>query len=168
MRTDSILTGQGGRAELLAAFFGDRDQMHDFRTLQEHVAPKTTSDLVFKGAVAGTARSVYTGLIHMRKGAKGANAFQTNRNLVLSEGAHADSVPNLDIEENDVRCSHASAVGPVDTQQRFYLESRGVPGAVAERLIVLGFFAELLERVHPSVRDFVLSNITERGRAVMA
>ena len=155
-------------AELLAAFFGDADQMHDFRTLQEHAAPKTTSDLVFKGAVGGTARSVYSGLIRMRRGAKGANAFQTNRNLVLSDGAHADSVPNLDIEENDVRCSHASAVGPVDTQQRFYLESRGVPGAVAERLIVLGFFAELLERVHPSVRDFVLSNITERGRAVMA
>jgi Fe-S cluster assembly protein SufD len=168
MRTDSILTGQGGSAELLAAYFGDGDQMHDFRTLQEHAAPRTTSDLVFKGAVAGSARSVYSGLIHMRKGAKGANAFQTNRNLVLSEGAHADSVPNLDIEENDVRCSHASAVGPVDEQQRFYLESRGVPAAVAERLIVLGFFAELLERVHPSVRDFVLGAITERGRAVMA
>jgi Fe-S cluster assembly protein SufD len=168
MRTDSILTGQGGSSELLAAYFGDGDQMHDFRTLQEHVAPRTTSDLVFKGAVAGTARSVYSGLIHMRKGAKGANAYQTNRNLVLSDGAHADSVPNLDIEENDVRCSHASAVGPVDEQQRFYLESRGVPAAVAERLIVLGFFAELLERVHPSVRDFVLAAITERGRAVMA
>jgi Fe-S cluster assembly protein SufD len=168
MRTDSILTGQGGSAELLAAYFGDGDQMHDFRTLQEHVAPRTTSDLVFKGAVAGTARSVYSGLIHMQKGAKGANAFQTNRNLVLSDGAHADSVPNLNIEENDVRCSHASAVGPVDEQQRFYLESRGVPAAVAERLIVLGFFAELLERVNPSVRDFVLSAITERGLAVLA
>jgi Fe-S cluster assembly protein SufD len=104
----------------------------------------------------------------MQKGAKGANAFQTNRNLVLSDGAHADSVPNLNIEENDVRCSHASAVGPVDEQQRFYLESRGVPAAVAERLIVLGFFAELLERVNPSVRDFVLSAITERGLAVLA
>ena len=168
MRTDSILTGQGGSAELLAAYFGDGDQMHDFRTLQEHVAPRTTSDLVFKGAVAGTARSVYSGLIHMQKGAKGANAFQTNRNLVLSDGAHADSVPNLNIEENDVRCSHASAVGPVDEQQRFYLESRGVPAPVAERLIVLGFFAELLERVHPSVRDFVLAAITERGLAAMA
>jgi Fe-S cluster assembly protein SufD len=168
MRTDSVLTGRGGSAELLAAYFGDGDQMHDFRTLQEHLAPKTTSDLVFKGAVAGTARSVYSGLIHMHEGAKGANAFQTNRNLVLSDGAHAYSVPNLNIEENDVRCSHASAVGPVDEQQRFYLESRGVPAAVAERLIVLGFFAELLERVNPFVRDFVLSAITERGLAVMA
>jgi Fe-S cluster assembly protein SufD len=166
VQTDSILTGQGGSAQLLAAFYGDGDQMHDFRTLQEHAAPRTKSDLVFKGAVAGTSRSVYNGLIRMRHGAKGANAFQTNRNLVLSDGAHADSVPNLDIQENDVRCSHASAVGPVDEEQRFYLESRGVPRAVAERLILLGFFAELLERVNPVVGDFVLSNIAGRVSAV--
>jgi Fe-S cluster assembly protein SufD len=165
-RTDSILTGQGGTAQLLAAFFGDEDQMHDFRTLQEHAAPRTTSDLVFKGAVAGTSRSVYSGLIRMRPGARGANAFQTNRNLVLSDGAHADSVPNLDIQENDVRCSHASAVGPVDEEQRFYVESRGVPRAVAERLIVLGFFRELLERVTPAVGDFVVAAIAQRVSAV--
>ena len=79
----------------------------------------------------------------MRKGAVGTNAFQTNRNLVLDEGAHADSVPNLEIEENDVRCSHASAVGPIDEEQRFYLESRGVPPDVADRLIVLGFLDEV-------------------------
>ena len=89
----------------------------------------------------------------MRHGAKGADAFQTNRNLVLSEGAHADSVPNLDIEENDVRCSHASAVGPIDREQRFYLESRGVPSAVAERLILLGFFDDLWTRLStPGIR----------------
>jgi Fe-S cluster assembly protein SufD len=166
-RTDSILTGQGGTTQLLAAFFGDEDQMHDFRTLQEHAAPRTTSDLVFKGAVAGTSRSVYSGLIRMRHGARGANAFQTNRNLVLSDGAHADSVPNLDIQENDVRCSHASAVGPVDEEQRFYLESRGVPRAAAERLILLGFFRELLERVSPAVRDFVVAAIARRVSAVV-
>jgi Fe-S cluster assembly protein SufD len=140
--------------------------MHDFRTLQEHAAPRTTSDLVVKGAVAGTSRSVYNGLIRMRHGAKGANAFQTNRNLVLSDGAHADSVPNLDIQENDVRCSHASAVGPVDEEQRFYLESRGVPRAVAERLILVGFFAELLDRVNPAVGEYVLGRIAERVKAV--
>jgi Fe-S cluster assembly protein SufD len=121
---------------------------------------------VFKGAVAGTSRSVYNGLIRMHHGAKGANAFQTNRNLVLSDGAHADSVPNLDIQENDVRCSHASAVGPVDEEQRFYLESRGVPRAVAERLILLGFFAELFERVNARVGEFVLDRIAERVQAV--
>jgi len=168
VQTDSVLTGLGGSAQLLAVYFGDGDQMHDFRTLQEHAAARTVSDLVFKGAVAGTSRSVYNGLIRMRPGAKGANAFQTNRNLVLSDGAHADSVPNLDIQENDVRCSHASAVGPIDEEQRFYLESRGVPRAVAERLILLGFFSELLERVNPSVAEFVLGSIAERTQAVAA
>jgi Fe-S cluster assembly protein SufD len=147
VRTDSTLAGQGSEAHLLAVYFGDGTQMHDFRTLQEHEAPKTTSDLLFKGAVAGSARSVYSGLIRVKKGAAGTAAFQTNRNLVLSEGAHADSVPNLEIEENDVKCSHASAVGPVDEDQRYYLESRGVPPQAAERLIVLGFFDEILARI---------------------
>ncbi|MGH9065859.1 MAG: Fe-S cluster assembly protein SufD [Acidimicrobiales bacterium] len=146
LRTDSRLVGQGGSTDLLAAYFGDADQMHDFRTMQDHDAPKTTSDLLFKGAVAGEARSVYSGLIRVRRGAVGTNAFQTNRNLVLSEGAHADSVPNLDIAENDVRCSHASAVGPVDEDQRYYLESRGVPTDLADHLIVLGFFDDILGR----------------------
>ena len=162
-RTESVLAGQGGSAELLAAYFGDGTQMHDFRTLQEHGAPRTTSDLVFKGAVGGTARSVYSGLIRMRHGAKGADAFQTNRNLVLSDGAHADSVPNLDIEENDVRCSHASAVGQIDREQRFYLESRGVPPAVAERLILLGFFEDLWVRIAaPGIRAHLAAAIATR------
>jgi Fe-S cluster assembly protein SufD len=160
-RTESVLAGTGGNAELLAAYFGDGTQMHDFRTLQEHAAPRTTSDLVFKGAVGGTARSVYSGLIRMRRGAKGANAFQTNRNLVLSDGAHADSVPNLDIEENDVRCSHASAVGQIDREQRFYLESRGIPPAVAERLILLGFFEDLWARIGtPGIRQHLVAAVS--------
>jgi len=162
-RTESVLAGQGGSAELLAAYLGDGSQVHDFRTLQEHGAPRTTSDLVFKGAVAGTARSVYSGLIRMRHGARGADAFQTNRNLVLSEGAHADSVPNLDIEENDVRCSHASAVGPIDREQRFYLEARGVPPTVAERLILLGFFDDLWARIAaPGIRAHLVAAVAAR------
>ena len=146
VRTDSRLAGQGGTSNLLAVYFGDGRQMHDFRTMQDHEAPKSTSDLLFKGAVEDESHSVYSGLIRVRKGAAGTNAFQTNRNLVLTRGAHADSVPNLEIEENDVRCSHASAVGPVDEDQRYYLEARGVPTEVAERLIVLGFFDEVIER----------------------
>jgi Fe-S cluster assembly protein SufD len=130
----------------LAAYLGTDEQVHDFRTLQDHDAPRTESQLLFKGAVADAARSVYSGLIRIRKGSRGANAFQTNHNLVLSEGAHADSVPNLDIDENDVRCSHASTVGPIDEEQRYYLETRGIEPAVAERLIVLGFFADLAGR----------------------
>ena len=101
--------------------------MLDFRTFQDHAAPDTTSELLFKGALAGHSRSVYTGLIRVRPDARGTEAFQTNRNLKLSEHAWAESVPNLEIENNDVKCSHASAVGPVDPEQRFYLESRGVP-----------------------------------------
>src|SRR5436190_19281401 len=130
-RTDSRLVGPGASSNLLAVYFGAGRQMHDFRTMQDHRAPKTTSDLLFKGAVAGASHSVYSGLIRVEKGARGTNAFQTNRNLVLSEGARADSVPNLEIEENELRCSHASAVGPIDEEQRYYLESRGVPTAVA-------------------------------------
>ena len=147
VRTDSSLVGQGASSRLLAVYFGEGQQMHDFRTTQAHDAPRTTSDLLFKGAVANSSHSVYSGLIRVRKGAAGTNAFQTNRNLVLDEGAHADSVPTLEIEENDVRCSHASAVGPIDEEQRFYLESRGVPTEVADRLIVLGFLDDVLERV---------------------
>jgi Fe-S cluster assembly protein SufD len=147
LRTDSALTGQGGTSNLLAAYFGDGRQMHDFRTLQDHAGPRTTSDLLFKGAVIDQAHSVYSGLIRVRKGAAGTNAFQTNRNLVLSEGAHADSVPNLDIQENDLRCSHASTVGPIDEEQRYYLEARGIPTDVAERLIVLGFLDDVLDKL---------------------
>jgi Fe-S cluster assembly protein SufD len=121
--------------------------MHDFRTLQDHVAPKTHSDLLFKGAVQDQASSVYTGLIRIRHDAKGSAAFQTNRNLTLSHGAWAESVPNLDIQTNDVKCSHASTVGPIDDEQRFYLESRGIPPEVAERLVVLGFFDEVLDQL---------------------
>lgn len=144
MRTDSSLVAPGGTSELRSVYFGTGTQMQDFRTVQHHRAPKTTSDLLYKGAVANTARSVYSGLIRVEKGARGTNAYQTNRNLVLHEGAHADSVPNLEIEENDVRCSHASAVGPISEDERFYLESRGVPREVADQLISLGFLDEVL------------------------
>ena len=147
VRTDSRLEGKGGSAELNALYFTDRDRMHDFRTLQDHVAPSTSSDLLFKGAVQDRGRSVYSGMIRVRPEARGTNAFQTNRNLVLSEGAGAESVPNLEILTDDVRCSHASAVGPVDEEQLYYLESRGVPPVAAERLIVLGFLGEVLDRL---------------------
>jgi Fe-S cluster assembly protein SufD len=164
LRTDAKVVGQGATSNLLAVYFGTGTQMHDFRTLQDHDAPRTTSDLLFKGAVGGDASSVYTGLIRVRPGARGTNAFQTNRNLVLTEGAHAESVPNLEIEENDVKCSHASAIGPVDEEQRYYLETRGVPPDVAERLIVLGFFDEIIERtpivpLRPLLRQAVATKL---------
>jgi Fe-S cluster assembly protein SufD len=147
MRTDARAVGAGASTRQIALYYADGDQMHDFRTLQDHIAPKTHSDLLFKGAVQNRARSVYTGLIRIRHDAKGSAAFQTNRNLTLSHGAWAESVPNLEIETNDVKCSHASTVGPIDDEQRFYLESRGIPPEVAERLVVLGFFDEVLDQL---------------------
>ncbi len=147
VRTECRLVGKGASAQQVALYFADDSQMHDFRTTQEHIAPRTHSDLLFKGAVQDTAKSVYTGLIKIHNEANGSEAYQTNRNLTLSEGAWAESVPNLEIETNDVKCSHASTVGPIDEEQRFYLESRGIEPDVAERLVVLGFFNEVLERL---------------------
>jgi Fe-S cluster assembly protein SufD len=162
-RADCRLAGRGASGELSALYFGEGEQMLDFRTFQDHAAPDTTSNLLFKGAVGDHSKSVYTGLIKVRKDARGTNAFQTNRNIKLSDHAWAESVPNLEIENNDVRCSHASTVGPVDEEQRFYLESRGVPTAVAERLIVGGFFAEVLELLPvPAAIPLITSRINDR------
>jgi Fe-S cluster assembly protein SufD len=147
VRTEARVCGPGASTKQVALYFAAGDQMHDFRTIQDHDAPHTTSDLLFKGAVEDRARSVYTGLIRIREHARGTVAFQTNRNLTLSEGAWAESVPNLDIRTNDVKCSHASTVGPIDEDQRFYLESRGIHPDVAERLVVLGFFDEVLDQL---------------------
>jgi Fe-S cluster assembly protein SufD len=161
LRTDCRLIGRGATGQLLAAYLGRGEQTLDFRTFQDHAAPDTTSDLLFKGALADRSRSVYTGLIRVRPNARGTEAFQTNRNLKLSEHAWAESVPNLEIENNDVRCSHASAMGPVDPDQRFYLESRGVPPDRAERLIVAGFFDDVLAR-------FPSTEVAERVRSAIA
>ena len=147
LRSESLLSGQGAESDLTAVYFGDGGQMLDFRTLQDHDAPNTRSDLLFKGAVEDIAQSVYSGLIRIRKHAQKSNAFQTNRNLVLTEGAEAKSVPNLEIEADDVKCSHASTVGPVDEDQLYYLATRGVPPEEAERLIVLGFFDDVFDRL---------------------
>jgi Fe-S cluster assembly protein SufD len=147
LRSETVLTGSGAESDQLAVYFGDGTQMLDFRTLQDHRAPRTRSDLLFKGAVEDRAHSVYSGLVHLRREAQKSQAFQTNRNLVLTEGAGAESIPNLEIEANDVKCSHASAVGPIDEDQLYYLESRGIPPEEAERLIVLGFFDDVFARL---------------------
>ena len=168
MRAEVRLVGQGASAQQTALYFADGTQMHDFRTLQVHEAPRTHSDLLFKGAVKDTAKSVYTGLIKIGENATKSEAFQTNRNLTLSHGAWAESVPNLEIETNDVKCSHASTVGPIDEDQRFYLESRGVPPEIAERLVVFGFFEDVIERMPKSdlldgVRARVIAKLGSRA-----
>jgi Fe-S cluster assembly protein SufD len=146
VRADVSVVGKGAHSEILSAYLGNGTQVHDIRTLQDHVAPRTTSELLCQGAVAGSSRSVYSGLIRVHRGAVRTDARQTNHNLVLDEGAHADSVPNLDILENDVKCSHASTVGPIDEDQRYYIESRGIAPDVAEGLIVQGFFDAIIDR----------------------
>lgn len=147
VRTEARVAGPGATTRQIALYFAGGDQMHDFRTIQDHDAPHTSSDLLFKGAVQDRSRSVYTGLIKIRPHARGTAAYQTNRNLTLGEHAWAESVPNLEIETNDVKCSHASTVGPIDPEHRFYLESRGIPTGIANRLVVLGFFDEVLEQL---------------------
>ncbi|MEO5839967.1 MAG: Fe-S cluster assembly protein SufD [Acidimicrobiales bacterium] len=162
-RTDCRLIGRGATGVLQALYFGSGDQLLDFRTFQDHAARDTTSNLLFKGVIDDRARSVYTGLIHVRPDARGTNAFQTNRNIKLSDEAWAESVPNLQIENNDVKCSHASTVGPVDEDQRFYLESRGLHPSRAERFIVAGFFDEVLHALPvAAARPLVAAAITAK------
>ncbi len=144
---ETILAEPGGFSEMLGVFFADEDQHFDHRSIQDHVAPNCTSDLLYKGALRDRSRAVYSGWVHVRPDAQKTNAMQTSRNIVLSEHAKADAIPNLEIEANDVRCGHAASVGPVDEDAIFYLTSRGIPRPEAERLIVSGFFQEVLDRV---------------------
>jgi Fe-S cluster assembly protein SufD len=144
---ETVLAGPGGFSEMLGVFFADGTQHFDHRSVQDHVAPDCTSDLLYKGALRDASRAVYSGWVHVRPGAQKTNAMQTSRNIVLSEHAKADAIPNLEIEANDVRCGHAASVGPVEEETLFYLESRGIPRSEAERLIVTGFFQEVLDRV---------------------
>ncbi len=158
-RNDAELFEPGASNELRTTFLGSGEQVHDFRTHQLHLAPHTESTLLAKGAVADYSRSIYTGLIEIEKGAKRTDARQTNRNLLLSPNAHADSVPNLEIRENDVVCAHASSVGPLDEIERWYLESRGVARAEAERLMIGGFYNEMMVALPPQVASLVEADV---------
>jgi Fe-S cluster assembly protein SufD len=169
IRADVTVDGRDAHSEILSAYLGDGTQVHDIRTLQDHAAPKTNSELLCQGAVAGQSRSVYSGLIRVHRGAVRSDARQTNHNLVLNEGAHADSVPNLDILENDVKCSHASTVGPIDEDQRYYIESRGVDPDEAESLIVRGFFDAIIDRGPvPEVAGLLAREVHDRLDAALA
>ncbi|MDE0269248.1 MAG: SufD family Fe-S cluster assembly protein [Acidimicrobiaceae bacterium] len=168
-RSATTLAGRGATGNLLSAYLGSGDQTLDFRTFQDHAAADTTSNLLYIGAVGDTARSIYTGLIRVRPEARGTNAFQTNRNLKLSDQAWVESVPNLEIENNEVRCSHASTVGPIDEDQLYYLESRGIPTQTAERLIASGFFEEVLstspvKAVEQEIRNTIAAKLDQQLR----
>ena len=162
---DAQLEGQAAAADVAGVYFGEDDQVHDFRSLQDHKASRTVSNLLLKGAVVDEAHAVYTGMIRVHEGAKATESFLANRNLVLSDGAFVDSVPNLEIvNENDIKsCGHAAATGPVDAEHVFYLESRGVPTDVAERLIVFGFFEDVIAGIPVAgVRDPLRAAISRK------
>jgi Fe-S cluster assembly protein SufD len=155
------LVGDGSAAEVVGAYFGDAEQTLDYRYFLRHAARGTTSEMFLKGAVAGESRSVFSGLIRIEPEGQKTSAHQTNRNLVLAEGAEAHSVPNLEILADDVRCGHGSAVGPLDEEQRYYLMSRGLDQGRADRLQVKGFFEEALlrfpdRRLEPMLRASVM------------
>lgn len=141
------LLGEGASSEMLGLYFGDADQHFDHSTSQDHVAPNGTSNLLYKGALDERSRSVFRGVIRVHPGAQRTDAYQTNRNLLLSEEARADSLPNLEIEADDVRCSHGATVGELDTELLFYLMSRGLGRQQAERLVVQGFLGEVITRL---------------------
>jgi Fe-S cluster assembly protein SufD len=146
-RIQNDLAGQGATSRVTGAYFADGSQHLDYDTFQEHIAPHTTSDFAFKGALRDEASTVWRGMIRVEPDAQKTNAYQENRNLLLSKDAHADSIPGLEILANDVRCTHGATLGQVDREQLFYLMSRGLSRFEAERLIVRGFFQDVLDRI---------------------
>jgi Fe-S cluster assembly protein SufD len=147
VRIQNDLAGQGATSRVTGAYFADGVQHLDFDTFQEHIAPHTTSDFAFKGVLNEQSSTVWRGMIRVEEDAQKTNAYQENRNLLLSKQAHADSIPGLEIMANDVRCTHGATLGQVDREQLFYLMARGLSRAEAERLIVRGFFQDVLDRI---------------------
>jgi len=152
----------GGELENLGLYFSDEDQFLEHRLFVDHAAPNCTSNVAYKGALQGKkARSVWVGDVLIRKEAEGTNTYELNRNLVLTEGARADSVPNLEIETGEIEgAGHAAATGRFDDEQLFYLRARGIPENEARRLVVRGFFAELIQRIDvPEIREHLTASI---------
>jgi Fe-S cluster assembly protein SufD len=147
VRMETKLAGQGSSARVTGAYAGNGSQHLDFDTTQEHAAPNTTSDLAFRGVLEESATAVWRGMIRVDPGAQQTDAFQESRNLLLSKSAHADAIPGLEIEADDVRCTHAAAVAQIDAEQLHYLRSHGLAGEQAKRLIIEGFLEALVERL---------------------
>ena len=145
--TELDLAGEGAQGRMSGFYFTDGNQHLDHDTQQNHLAPHTTSDLLFKGALKGKSRSVWQGMIYVAPGAQKTDGYQANRNLVLSDGARADSIPGLEILADDVRCTHGATVGKLEQEPLFYLKSRGIPQAEAEKIVVEGFFDPIFQRI---------------------
>lgn len=164
-RVDCSLDGPGAEAFLDGAYFCGAGQHMDLRTVQRHQSPKAMSRAVYKGAVASGGRSVFQGLIEVAAGASGTDAWLTNRNLILGEGARSDSIPTLKIGNNDVKCSHGSTTGRLNAEELFYLESRGLSAADAREMLVVGYFEDILTPAPEVFRDQTLGVIRDRLRA---
>jgi Fe-S cluster assembly protein SufD len=163
VRMETKLAGRGSSARVTGAYAGDGSQHLDYDTTQEHAAEDTTSDLAFRGVLADRATAVWRGMIRVDPGAQRTDAFQESRNLLLSKDAHADAIPGLEIEADDVRCTHAAAVAQVDPEQLYYLRSRGLPVDAAKRLVVEGFLQELVQRAHEGpIRDALRDELERR------
>jgi len=147
VRMETKLAGRGSSAKVTGAMIGNGRQHLDYDTTQEHAAEDTTSDLAFRGVLDGRSTAVWRGMINVDKGAQRTDAFQECRNMLLSKKAHADAIPGLQIEADDVACTHAAAVSQIDPEQLFYLQSRGLGKELSSELVVGGFLAELVERV---------------------
>jgi Fe-S cluster assembly protein SufD len=162
-QVESVLKGEGSFSEMLGLYFADSEQHFAQRTLQSHNAPHTTSDLLYKGALKEHSRSEYSGLIKVLRGAQGTDAYQANRNLLLSDESMARSIPQLEIEANEVRCTHGATVSPVEEEHLFYLMSRGIDRMTAQKLVVFGFFGDVLDRIRvPEVRESLAGAIAAK------
>lgn len=156
------LAGRGARSEMIGVSLGVDGQRHDHHTAHRHLAGGTWSNIDFRAVAAAGARSSYTGLIRIDERAAGSEAFQENRNLLLDESARADSIPELEILTDDVGCSHGATVAPIDREQIFYLRSRGLTEAAAERLVVEGFLRDTIDRLPDGLRDGLAAVVQER------
>ena len=169
VRMETRLSGQGAQARVTGAYATHGAQHIDFDTTQEHAAPNTTSDLAFRGVLQGRSSAVWKGNIIVDPGAQKTDAFQESRNLLISKRAHADAIPGLEIQADDVRCTHAAAIAQVDPEQIFYLRSRGLDAGVAKRLVIEGFLAALVERFEQgSVRDVLAAALEQRLGLILA
>jgi Fe-S cluster assembly protein SufD len=161
----SELVGQNSSSEMLGLYFAHGDQHFDHYTLQHHIGRQTRSDLLYKGAVKDRAHAVYSGLIHLEPKAQRTDAYQANRNLLLSPSAWVDSIPQLEIGANDVRCTHGSTTAPLDAEELFYLQSRGIPRSLAEELLVKAHLADVLDRIPlRPLREYLEGVIEEKVR----
>jgi Fe-S cluster assembly protein SufD len=169
VRMETKLAGQGSSAKVTGAYAGLGSQHLDYDTTQEHAAPNTVSDLAFRGVLSESATSVWRGMIRVDRDAQHTDAFQESRNLLLSPQSHADSIPGLEIEADDVRCTHAAAIAQVDPEQLYYLRSRGLAEADSKRLVIDGFLQELVNRtIEGPIRDALAGALERRLGELLA